>query len=224
MNYDKKIEQDELTILCSKELENFSNNFIKYYQDNIDYILNVFGINERVKLLIFLTDDADIIDFKYGKSDFAGFFNDTGAFAYINLYGEKDEEYFKKGIMHELIHHLYKFYVYDLNKPRITWVDEGLAQLFSGQKEYLKSIDVYNDFLKVNLPNNENIDLNNLNHEDSSFGNCNGYNLAYIAIRYLFEKNSKNDFLNLITDENKLRVNGTNIIDTISNEYFSIKK
>ena len=35
-------------------------------------------------------------------------------------------------------YHLYKYYVYGKDNERITWVDEGLAQFFSGQKDDLR--------------------------------------------------------------------------------------
>ena len=85
-----------------------------------------------------------------------------------------------KGIMHELIHHLYKYYVYGKEKERITWVDEGLAQFFSNQKEELKNKEKYNLFLEENLKLINNINLNELNHNDRSFGNNNGYNLLTV--------------------------------------------
>lgn len=221
MNFDKKIVRDNLLIYCSNGLFDFSNEFIIYYNDNIDGIREKLGINNNDKLIVALTDDEKNGGFVYGKSSFAGFFNDTGCFAYIDLFGPKSKEYMFKGIMHELVHHLYKFYVYGKDKKRITWVDEGLAQLLSGQKEELENKSEYMKFLNENLKNEkDDFNLNDLSHDDRSFENKNGYNLSYIAIRYLYENNKPLDFINIIKDYDKLLEIGKNITQEIRKIYF----
>ena len=120
-----------------------------------------------------------------------------------------------KGIIHELIHHLYKYYVYGKDNERITWVDEGLAQFFSGQKDYLKEEKTYKLFLEENLKDTDNIDLNKLNHDDRSFGNNNGYNLSYIAIRYLYETYNHEEFIDILKSKEKLLELGSTILGQI---------
>ena len=61
--------------------------------------------------------------------------------------------------------------------------------------------------------NNCNINLNELNHKDKSYGTKNGYNLSYIAIRLLYENNSKEEFLNIIKDTNRLKEIGKAILN-----------
>ena len=187
VNFDLKIKNNNLTIFCSTGLESFSNEFINYFNENIGKIKEELSINQDTKIMLALTDNEEQVGFVYGKSLFSGFFNDTGAFAYINLNGNKTKEYMFKGLIHELVHYLYKYYVYGKDNERITWVDEGLAQFFSGQKDDLRDYKTYNLFLEENLECCDNVDLNKLNHNDRSFGNKNGYNLSYIAIRYLYE-------------------------------------
>ena len=213
MDFDLSIENNDLTIFCSKSLENFSNEFINYYNENIERVKEELFISQKTKIIVALTDDEEKAGFVYGKSSFSGFFNDTGAFAYINLNGNKTKEYMFKGLIHELIHHLYKYYVYGKDKERITWVDEGLAQFFSNQKEELKNKEKYNSFLEENLKFADNINLNELNHNDRSFGNNNGYNLSYIAIRHLYETHSHEEFINIIKNKEKLLELGSKIID-----------
>lgn len=120
-----------------------------------------------------------------------------------------------KGLIHELVHHLYKYYVYGKDNERITWVDEGLAQFFSGQKNDLKDDETYNSFLEANLEYSDNIDLNKLNHSDRSFGKRNGYNLSYIAIRYLYETYNHEEFINIIKSKEKLLEIGNIILEHI---------
>ena len=223
MEFDLKINDNDLTIFCSTGLENFSNEFINYFNENIGKIKEELSIDQDTKIIVALTDNEKQAGFVYGKSSFSGFFNDTGAFAYINLNGNKTKEYMFKGIMHELVHHLYKYYVYGKDNERITWVDEGLAQLLSGQKDDLKDIKKYQFFLEENLVYSDNIDLNKLNHNDRSFGNENGYNLSYIAIRYLYEVCNHEEFINIIKNKEKLLELGSTILEQI-NENNSINK
>ena len=189
MDFDKVIKNGNLIVYCSNALEEFSNEFVKYYNEHIEKIKSKLCINEDVKLIVALTDDEKLAGFVYGKSDFSGYFNDKGAFAYINLNGKRSKESMFKGLMHELTHHLYKYYIYGKEKERITWADEGIATFLSNQKEELEDMDLYSEFLYKNLVPNKDLSLNGLNHKDKSFGYKNGYNLSYIAIRYLYETN-----------------------------------
>ena len=74
-----------------------------------------------------------------------------------------------KGLIHELVHHLYKYYVYGKEKERIVWVDEGLAQFLSKQKDDLQDDFIFEKFLIENVKNSSDINLNELNHNDKSF-------------------------------------------------------
>lgn len=224
MNFDLSIKNNDLTIFCSKSLENFLNEFINYYNENIERVKEELSISQKPKIIVALTDDEEKAGFVYGKSSFSGFFNDKGAFAYINLNGNKTKEYMFKGLIHELIHYLYKYYVYGKDKERITWVDEGLAQFFSKQKDDLNNKEKYNLFLEENLKFIDNINLNELNHNDRSFGNNNGYNLSYIAIRHLYETHSHEEFVEIIKSEERLLEIGNTIINQIKkcNNFYTL--
>lgn len=224
MDFDLSIKNNDLTIFCSNSLNLFANEFINYYEENIERIKKELLIIEETKLELTLTDDQEKVGFVYGKSSFSGFFNDKGAFAYINLYGNKTKEYMFKGLMHELIHHLYKYYVYGKDKERITWVDEGIAQFFSGQKDDLLDEEKYRVFLEENLKQIDNTNLNELNHDDRSFGNKNGYNLSYIAIRYLYETHNHEEFIEIIKNKDTLIEIGSVIINKIKkcNKFYTL--
>ncbi len=224
MNFDLSIKNNDLTIFCSNSLNLFANEFINYYEENIERIKKELLIIEEAKLELTLTDDQEKVGFVYGKSSFSGFFNNKGAFAYINLNGNKTKEYMFKGLMHELIHHLYKYYVYGKDKERITWVDEGIAQFFSGQKDDLLDEEKYRIFLEENLKQIDSINLNELNHDDRSFGNKNGYNLSYIAIRYLYETHNHEEFIDIIKNKDTLIEIGSVIINKIKkcNKFYTL--
>lgn len=219
MDYDVCIENNDLTIYCSNDLEAFSHEFINYFNENIERIKKELSIDKKTKFIVALTDDESMANFIYGKSGFSGFFTDTGAFAYINLNGNRTKDYILKGLMHELTHYLYKYYVYGEEKERITWVDEGIAQFFSGQKDEFKDEARYRSFLDDNLKSIDNIDLNMLNHKDKSFGNNNGYNLSYIAVRYLYETNKHDEFIDIIKNYDKLMDYGKSIISSMQVYY-----
>lgn len=224
MDFDLSIKNNDLTILCSNGLNLFANDFINYYDKNIERIKKELSIVGDTKLELALTDDQEKVGFVYGESSFSGFFNNKGAFAYINLNGNKTKEYMFKGLMHELIHHLYKYYVYGKDKERITWVDEGIAQFFSGQKDNLLDEEKYRIFLEENLKQIDSINLNELNHDDRSFGNKNGYNLSYIAIRYLYETHNHEEFIEIIKNKDTLIEIGSVIINKIKkcNKFYTL--
>ena len=76
-------------------------------------------------------------------------------------------------------------------------------------------------FLEENLKDIEDIDLNELNHNDRSFGNKNGYNLSYIAIRYLYETTQQEEFADIIRNEATLKQLGEKILRHAKKHYSS---
>ena len=87
------------------------------------------------------------------------------------------------------------------SKNRITWLDEGIAQNLS--KEKGKFIIARYPILKSTI--NE-IDLNELKHEKNNFitNEINGYDVSYLTVKYLLETLSKDEFNDLIRNENEI--------------------
>ena len=54
MDFDLKIKKNDLTIFCSNGLENFSNEFINYFNENIDEIKEELSINKETKIIVAL--------------------------------------------------------------------------------------------------------------------------------------------------------------------------
>ena len=78
MDYDFSIENSGLTIFGSKSLENFSNEFITYYNENIELIKEKLALNKKINLVVALTDDDNLANFVYGKSVFSGLQSSAG--------------------------------------------------------------------------------------------------------------------------------------------------
>ncbi len=123
---------------------------------------------------------------------------------------------------HELFHIYYmKYILNDDCSKRIVWYDEGMAQFMSGEMNKYEDINEFKSYyLKVKentkiIPN-----MNDLNHGDSfKNDNYNGYDLSYIAIKYLYDTNKYDDFISLMNDFSKIKEYGNDIINK-SFEYY----
>lgn len=126
---------------------------------------------------------------------------------------------------HELFHIMYLELILDNNiNNRITWYDEGMAQLLSGEKDDLLKTETFKDYyLKVKentkiIPN-----LNEISHgEDFCNSNYNGYDLSYLAVRYLKETLSKQEFKELLKNQKSILICGNCVLDDMFN-YYDIK-
>ena len=65
----------------------------------------------------------------------------------------------------------------------------------------------------------QNFNLNQLNQDDKSFLNDNGYNLSYIAVRYLYETNSLDKFINIISNHDILIEIGSSVLKDACSYY-----
>lgn len=126
---------------------------------------------------------------------------------------------------HELFHILYMEYIleYDFSK-RIIWYDEGMAQFMSGEKKCLDSQDDFNNFyLKVKNTTKIIPDINAIKHGESFCNDqYNGYDLSYIAVRYLYETLSESEFRDLMGNFSNIKEIGKDIIFK-SFEYYDSK-
>ncbi len=116
---------------------------------------------------------------------------------------------------HELFHIWYMKYILknDYSK-RIVWYDEGMAQFFSGENKKIDSEEKFKDYyFKVKeltkiIPN-----LNEVEHGNSFCNdNYNGYDLSYLCVRYLSETMSLESFKMLMSDFNRIKDIGNNVI------------
>ena len=116
---------------------------------------------------------------------------------------------------HELFHILYMKYVLNNDySKRIIWYDEGMAQFMSGEKDLLGDEDAFNAFyLRVREQTKIIPQMNHLKHGDSFVNDrYNGYDLSYLAIKYLSEILSAEQFKKLMSDFSMIYEFGNDII------------
>ncbi len=123
---------------------------------------------------------------------------------------------------HELFHIMYMELILkgDYGK-RIVWYDEGMAQLMSGEKDYLLDNKSFSDYINMVLETTKEIpNLNNLSH-GSNFqtSTYSGYDLSYIAVRFLEETLSDDDFKALMGDYEQIKKYGKNILEEVLDYY-----
>ena len=206
----KEYNDNDFVINYQDDLEKLVTNFVSYYKKNINALFNKFHLKNIKKMEIRLFSDKSLLgDIPYKLGDFAGFFNDKGVNCYININGNKSESYIIKAIMHEIVHHIYRFYIEEEFDSRIIWFDEGLAMNFSLQNDKFKKFLNNKIFSIKNIPC-----INDLNHGKSFVNeNYNGYDLSYLVVRYLIENNSDEDFYLIMKSKNKIRNIGENILE-----------
>lgn len=126
-------------------------------------------------------------------------------------------------LAHETFHLLFKKFVYDKNNMnRIVWLDESLAGNFDGSTQKIIDNGEFKEIV-YNLLNNQKLPI--MNDLSFSKGNIktndyNGYELFKVVGRYLMETNE--DLLGYINDENKVLMDGNNILKDSLN-YFRNK-
>ncbi len=220
-----------------------SPNSLKYITDNMNDILvnkikeykKLFKVEELEPVVINYFDDINkfrefIYNIRGEKESLPDYATGTYDNGMINAFIEPNIDinsykYKKKLYLanHELFHILYMKYILNNDySKRIVWYDEGMAQFLSGEKNKLLDIEKFKTYyLRVKeetiiIPDN----LNEITH-GTSFVNekYNGYDLAYLCVRYLNEKLSYEEFQNLMSNFDKIKEYGTTIINDMFEYY-----
>ena len=225
-----------------KQFEN--NNFILYSPDSLNYITNdleiilnntlefyksIFNVNGFRKVQIHYFDDINIFrNYVYelrGEKDSLpeyakGVFDNGMIIAYIepNII-EGTPLFIKRKYLasHELFHIMYQELGWEkYNFNRVTWFDEGMAQLFSGETTFEIDENYIKDFLS-HIDSNYN--LNDLSHGNSF--NSFGYEISLIAVKYIYDKLGIDKFKELLYNEQEIYRYGETIIQEIIDKYKS---
>ena len=225
----KQYDDNEFIIYSPDSLKLITKNSIDILINSIKRYKKIFDIEKFRKVQINYFDDIDkfrdyIYDLRGEKGSLPKYAIGTFDKGMINSYIDPNIDinstmYQKKLYMasHELFHIMYKELILDSeNKNRIVWFDEGMAQLFSGEYDYLLN-NKYNEFIDKVLNSTKEIpNMNELKH-GTSFKNelYNGYALSLISVKYLYETLGLDEFKKLMHDNDKILDYGNNLIEKI---------
>ena len=225
-----KAENSEFKIFATDNLENFATDCLAYITEQKEKILDFFGLDRFRKIEINLFDNQEtFLKFikslrwqgakipSYCKGTFDNFMvNESLNPINVSLNPNR----YKGGVLHECIHIIYN----SITDKRITWLDEGLAMNLSGEKNDLLDDESLKDYitqklLPMNLPSN----MNQLSHGEMFVNEeYNGYELSYLAVRYLLETKSKDEIHEMIKNSYKALEIGNEILPCALN-YFKTK-
>lgn len=222
-----------------KQYKLYSPDSLKYITDNMHEILlskieeykRLFDIDDFGQIQINYFDDLEKFrNFIYklrGKSRFLpDYMQGTYDRGMINAFIQNNividsPQYNSKLYMasHELFHILYMKYILqnDFSK-RIVWYDEGMAQFMSGEMDKLLNDEKLKQFYQRVKETTKSIpNLNAITHRNNFCNdNYNGFDLSYLAIRYLNEVLDEDEFKGLMSNFVQIRDFG----ETILNDMF----
>lgn len=220
-----KAENEDFMIFAADKLDDFTTDCIATITEQKQKILDFLGLDRFRKVEVNLFDNQEtflnfIKKLRWSKAKIPEYCRGTYDNNMVNLSITTPIENPRKlmnAILHESIHIIYNLQT----DRRVVWLDEGLAMNLSGEKngllddESLKSF-ITQKILPMNLPS----DMNQLNH-GAMFVNeeYNGYDLSYLAVRYLLETKSKNEIHEIIRNSDKALELGKDVLPCAMSYY-----
>ena len=220
-----KAENEDFMIFAADKLDDFTTDCIATITEQKQKILDFLGLDRFRKVEVNLFDNQEtflnfIKKLRWSKAKIPEYCRGTYDNNMVNLSITTPIENPRKlmnAILHEFIHIIYNLQT----DRRVVWLDEGLAMNLSGEKngllddESLKSF-ITQKILPMNLPS----DMNQLNH-GAMFVNeeYNGYDLSYLAVRYLLETKSKNEIHEIIRNSDKALELGKDVLPCAMSYY-----
>ena len=229
-----KLQKDttEYILYSPDSLKYITDNIYKPLDESITFYKKLFDIKEFRKVQINFFDNIEdfrnyIYELRKDGKVLPSYAKGTFDKGMINAFIETNwlvnsPMYNKKLYMasHELFHIMYKELIWEKeNKQRIIWFDEGMAQRFSG--EYSEGLNDENFSFWFNslIENTKEIpNLNDLSHGDGfETPNYSGYKLSLLAVKYLCETLSFDDFKALMHNTKEILEYGKTVVnDAIS--------
>ena len=227
----KLLESELYKINYSDSLQPLIDKIIEILDQKIIEYKELFKVKDKNKVIINYFDNLDEFrNFIYGlrgeKESLPVYAKGTYDNGMVNGFIDKNDQ-IKRIYManHELFHIYYmKYILNDDYSKRIVWYDEGMAQFMSGEMNKYEDINEFkNYFLEVKKNTKIIPDMNDLHHGESfKNDNYNGYDLSYLAIKYLYDTHKYEDFISLMSDFSKIKEYGKDIINK-SFEYYDSK-
>lgn len=234
----RKIYDEEFTLISTEKLKMFCQPVIEYTKKRLELYKKLFNVESLNKLTYVIYDDLEQYRQDYRESSHEeppiysrGSFGKTGCtIVFDRIPKEGTPMYYAKlgTCAHEAFHIYYRDLVYKNPKERIIWFDEGMARFFSGQKDYMNDEQFKKYYLKfkknyrpiTNL--NERIQGNASVPDDKIFkreGVIDGYDISYLAIRYLYETKGITYIKKLMRNNDEILKVGNTVIDEMIKYY-----
>ncbi len=227
------VENEDFIIYSNQSLKSFVEKTYDDLNANKKRILEYFGIDSFRKVTLILYDNLNtfrkfVLSLREKDAllpDYATGVFDKGMISrYINPNDIKSDIKFKlksKQNIHELIHIINQEEIY---KDRVVWLDEGLATNLSGEKESLNDNKEFISFLRKKIIPIKNLPImNNLIHGNNFINkDYNGYDLAYLCVRYLIETMTMKSFQNMLRNYDLSIETGKNVLQKAI-EYYKEK-
>lgn len=225
------LENDFFEILLPNSLENYGNETIEYSTNKLKEFLEFFkeeSYGKKIKGSFFTVRQ----DFFNRIKEIAPGANPP-SWAQGCFYGGEIQILLNPNniyarfctLAHESFHLLMNKFVYEKNNMnRIVWLDESLAGNFDGTTERLIENGKFQEMISKLKENTKLPKMNELQFSKGNITtkNYDGYDLFKVVGRYLIETKSKDELLEYINDEKKIKNDGDKILDT-SIKYFSQK-
>lgn len=169
--------------------------------------ISIYLFQNREEYFDFLSQYFTSTNYSYGSATKNAIY-----YCYSNVSKNQCLPFLKINLSHELAHIMYS-YLYENCFSRPIWLDEGLAQVLSGEKEKLKDNDfAFRNFYfdRIVRRDKEIPPIEYLKKHGSVYGKFldnktnkyDGYALAYLLVRYLME--TKENLYAIITDATKI--------------------
>lgn len=229
---------EEFRVYSSKGLIEFNKAFINHTRKCFDRFKNLFDIESLSNIDFYLFDDLEAYREDYRKRlgkeppEYSrGNFGKNSAHIVIDKELLKSsDDYFKKARAigaHEGFHIFYRDLIYS-GSDRIVWFDEGAAQYFSNEKDFVSQDEFKKFYLgfrkgyKTINNINERIQGNKSVPDDKIFmrkGVINGYSISYLALRYLVDTKGEEYVRTLMKDRKQILKCGETIITDMMTHY-----
>ena len=224
-----QIETEEYCLYCPDTLKDIFLKILPSFEKKLKEYFLLFNIKKFRKIRINCFDDIqEFRNFIYDirKEDTLPKYA-TGTYdeGMINFCVGNDN--LKSRLLHTICHETFHIMYMELilnndYSKRIIWYDEGMAQFCSGEFDFLNNIDKFKNFFDNIKNNTKSIpNMNQIKHGNTFCNDdYNGYYLSYLAVKYLNEILSEKEFRELMTDFDKIKKIGENVV-TNAFEYYN---
>ena len=168
----QQLKTEELIVYAPDTLNYITKDMINSSLQKLPNIYNFFEIDSYRTFQVNIFDNLEkfrkfVLSMREDKNSLPEYARGTFDMGMINLFIEnniiKNSPLYKNKlyyISHEIFHILYREIILKNNQnKRVVWLDEGLAQYFSGEKDHLNSENEFQEFFNKVINNTVNFQL-----------------------------------------------------------------